>query len=79
MQELPALQAVLQKRRVRDHWQEDEAERDMRIVEGENMKTIVAIPITLILLMGGLELNCKPDTLILCMSLITAGWLAGTD
>jgi hypothetical protein len=43
------------------------------------MKTIVAIPILLILLMGGLELNCTIDTLILCVALITAGWLASND
>ena len=37
MQELPALQAVLQKRCVRDHRQEDEANGDMRELEGEVM------------------------------------------
>lgn len=79
MQELPALQAVLQKRRVRDHRQEDKANSDMRIVEGEDMKIIVAIPSLFVLVMGGLILGCKPDTLILCVAMILAGWLAGDD
>lgn len=46
---------------------------------GEGMKTIAAIPILLILLLGGLELNCANDTLLLIIAMITAGWLASND
>lgn len=41
------------------------------------MSLVLAIPISMIFLIGGMELNISPDYLVLVLAIIFAGGLAG--
>lgn len=41
------------------------------------MSVILAIPIAMLFLLGGMKLNISPDSLVIIMAIIFAGGLAG--
>lgn len=41
------------------------------------MSLVLAIPISMIFLIGGMELNISPDYLVLVLAIVFAGGLAG--